>query len=264
MNSKIEEGKLEFENRNYEKALRCFEQASKDEESEFVQIYKFDCLMELERYSDALKIINSLIGNYPYSEIFWKCKVRCHILLDENQDALKALSELERICDEGNKRSLVDIAELYNRLHECDKVIEYCNKALDIDETFKPALYEKMIAASSLKDGEMIDSITEDIMNISDNDLLSLLPVFTLNLFSEKYEKCLDIVNGCKMDDVKKEHVDLLKGAIYQSMSEDLNAQIGLSKKLDLSVDEAINLMLEFKKTGKDHGTIHGVEYYIL
>ena len=264
VNSKIEEGKLEFENKNYEKALRCFDEASNDEENDFIQIYKYDCLMNLKRYGDALNIINSVISKYPYSETFWKCKARCHIFLDENQKALKALSEVERVCNDENKKGLVDLDHLYNLLDEYDKVIEYCDKALAIDGAFKPALYEKVMVASSLKDDEMIDSVTADFLNISDNDLFGLLPVFTLNLFSKKYGKCLEIVNACRMDDAKKQHGELLKGVIYQNICEDLNAQIGLSKKYDLSVDDAINLMLEFKKTGKDHGTIHGVEYYIL
>lgn len=264
MKSKFEEGKLEFENNNYEKALECFEQVLRNEENDLVEIYKFECLLKLKRYAGALKVIDSLISNRPYSETLWKCKARCHIFRHESQSALKALGEVERLCDEENKGGLVDIAQIYNLLDEHDKVIEYCDKALAIDKTFKPALYEKMIVASSLKDIKMVDELTEKFLSISDNDLFGMMPVFIMNMFSKRYEKCLEIIDFCKLDDSQRQEEELLKGAIYQTLSEDLNAQIGLSEKYDLSVDDAIGLMLEFKKTGKDYGVIHGVEYYIL
>lgn len=264
MKNKFEEGKLEFENNNYEKALECFEQVLRNEENDLVEIYKFECLLKLKRYVEALKVIDSLISNCPYSETLWKCKARCHIFRHEGQSALKALGEVERLCDEENKEGLVDIAQIYNLLDEHDKVIEYCDKALAIDKTFKPALYEKMIVASSLKDIKMVDELTEKFLSISDNDLFGMMPVFIMNMFSKRYEKCLEIIDFCKLDDSQRQEEELLKGAIYQTLSEDLNAQIGLSEKYDLSVDDAIGLMLEFKKTGKDYGVIHGVEYYIL
>lgn len=264
MKNKFEEGKLEFENNNYEKALECFEQVLRNEENDLVEIYKFECLLKLKRYVEALKVIDSLISNCPYSETLWKCKARCHIFLKDNQKALKALGEVERLCDEENKEGLVDIAQIYNLLDEHEKVIKYCDKALAVDKTFKPALYEKVIVASCLKDMKMIDELTEDILSIPGNDLFSLLPIFIMNLFSKRYEKCLEIIDFCELDGSQRQEEELLKGAIYQTLSEDLNAQIGLSKKYDLPVDDAISLMMEFKKTGRDHGVIHGVEYYIL
>ena len=47
-------------------------------------------------------------------------------------------------------------------------------------------------------------------------------------------------------------------------MSDDFNAQLLLADEIDLSIDEAIGLMLEFKKFGKDFGEIRGVSYFIL
>ena len=264
MKNKFEEGKLEFENNNYEKALDCFEQVLNYEENDLAEIYKFECLLKLKRYAGALKVIDSLISNRPYSETLWKCKARCHIFRHESQSALKALGEVERLCDEENKEGLVDIAQIYNLLDEHEKVIKYCDKALAVDKTFKPALYEKMIVASSLKDIKMVDELTEKFLSISDNDLFGMMPVFIMNMFSKRYEKCLEIIDFCELDGSQRQEEELLKGAIYQTLSEDLNAQIGLSEKYDLSVDDAIGLMLEFKKTGKDYGVIHGVEYYIL
>lgn len=265
MNHNIEQGKKEFDEKNYKDALEHFEQVAKDEEEyEYAQIYRFLCLMKLKCYRDALKVINSLISKNPYNEMFWHEKARCHIFLKENKKAKNALGELERVVDGQNKNSLLDVACLYSLLDDYDKVIEYCDKALAIDGKFKAALYEKALAASSLKDDEMVDSVSEEIMKVCDGDIFSLLPVFLLKLFSKKYEECLEIVEGSKMDDVKRECGEDLKIVIYNRMSDDLNAKIALTQDFDLSVDDALKLMFEFKNTGKDFGNIHGVHYFIL
>jgi hypothetical protein len=83
-------------------------------------------------------------------------------------------------------------------------------------------------------------------------------------LFSKKYEDCLNLVENCEDDDLKHDYGELFKGIIYNRMSDDLNAQILLADEIDLSVDDAIKLMLEFKKSGRDFGEVHGVSYFIL
>ena len=265
MNENIEQGKKEFDEKNYKDAMGHFKQVQKDDsEYEYAQVYIFLCLMKLRCYSDALNIINSLISKNPYNEMFWHEKTRCHIFLKENKKAESALAELERVVDGQDKDSVLNVARLYSLLDDYDKVIEYCDKALAIDGGFKAALYEKALAASSLKDDELVDSVSEDLIRVCDGDLFSLMPVFLLKLFSKKYEACLEIVEGSEMDDVKKEFGEDLKIVIYNRMSDDLNAEIALTQDIDLDVDEALKLMFEFKNTGKDFGKIHGVHYFIL
>jgi tetratricopeptide (TPR) repeat protein len=220
--------------------------------------------MELKCYREALEVINSLISKDPYSEVLWSEKARCHIFLKEDGKARSALHELERIVDGNDKKSLLGVARMYFLLDDYGKVIEYCDKALAIDGNYRPALYEKALVASRMKDDEMIDSVSKDIIDVSDGDLFSLMPVFLLKLFSKKYEDCFEIVEGSKIDDVKKEFGESLKGVIYNYMSDDLNAKIALTQEIDLPVDDALKLMFEFKNAGKDHGEIRGVPYFIL
>ena len=261
----IEQGILEFKEKNYEKSLLCFEKIGVGEDKfEIVQIYRVSCLIKLKRYGEALDVINRLIEKNPYEELLWHEKVRCHIFLDEDEKAFSALGELERIVDRNDKEYLVDIARLYYLLGDYDKVVEYCDLALKIDGNYKVALYEKALAASNLEDDQLIDEVSDSILNVSDNDLISILPVFLLKLFSKKYEDCLDLIENIECDDLKKGHCDLFKGIVYNRMSDDFNAQLLLADEIDLSIDEAIGLMLEFKKFGKDFGEIRGVSYFIL
>lgn len=265
MNENIEQGKKEFRQKNYKEALGYFKQVEKDDEDyEYAKIYRFFCLFELKCYRQALDVVNSLISTNPYSEILWHEKVRCHIFLKEKEKAHDALGELERVADGQNKKSLLNIARKYFLLNDYDKVTQYCDMALELDEKYMPALYEKALVASRVKDDEMIDEVSKDILNVSDDDLLSVMPVFLLKLFSKKYDDCLDIVENSEVDDKTEELAEALKCALYNYMSDDLNAVIALTQDVDLPVGEALKLMFEFKNTGKDYGEIHGVNYFIL
>ncbi len=265
MNDKIEQGKLEFENKNFKKALNHFNQIKKNEKSYLIaQIYKIDCLMQLKQYKEALKIIDMIMEEVGDMEILWVEKVRCHLFLNEDAKALKALKELERLCADDDKKGFVRIARFYSILDDNDKVIEYCDKALAIDENYREALYEKLQGASSLKDDKLIVEVSEDILRISDNTLIGILPVIMINMFSEKYEMALDLIENCELGDVDEEHRQLLRSGVYKSICDDLNAQIMLSDEVDLDIRDAVGLMVEFKETGKDHGEINGVEYYIV
>jgi tetratricopeptide (TPR) repeat protein len=265
MNKNIEQGKKEFDEKNYKNALDHFKKVAKDdEEYEYAQVYSLICLMELKCYREALKVVNSLISKDPYSELLWYEKARCHIFLKQNMKARSALGELERVADGQDKESLLDVARLYSLLDDYGKVIEYCDKALAIDGSYKAALYEKALAASDMEDDEMVDSVSAEIINVCGGDLFALMPVFLLKLFSKKYGDCLDIIEGSETDDVKKEFEESLKAIIYNRMSDDLNAKLALTKDIDLPIDEALKLMFEFKNAGKDHGEIRGVHYYIL
>lgn len=265
MIDKIEQGKLEFENKNFNEALKHFNQVKKDENGyKLGQIYKVDCLMELKQYNEALEIIDMLIEEAHDVEIFWAEKVRCHLFLNEDVKALEALKELERLCGDDDKKAFVRIAKLYSILDVNDKVIEYCDKALTIDENYKEALYEKLLVAYSIQDDEMIDDVSEDLLRISDNTLISILPLIMMDIFSEKYERALDLIENCGLGDIDEEHRQLLKSGVYKRICDDLNAQIMVSEKIDLDIRDAVGLMLEFKETGKDRGEVNGVQYFIM
>lgn len=265
MNGNIEKAKVEFKNKNYRKALSYLNCVRKDDEDyEYAQVYEFGCLFELGCYGKALEVIDSLISKNPRGDLFWYEKVRCHIFLDENDKAEKALGELERICDEGDKRMLLRIARLHFILENFDKTMEYSEKALAIDEGFEPALYQKAMVALMHDDMEMMDDVSKRIQHVSKGDLFSLLPAVLMNLFSGKYEEAYGIIEGSDEDSIKEKFAGSLKKIIYKRMSEDLNAKVLLSQDVAISVDDALKVMFDFKNTGKDHGEIDGIQYFIL
>ena len=179
------------------------------------------------------------------------------------KETLKALEKLEGLCHDLNVDGFVRIAQYYNMLGEYDRVIENCDKALAVDEACIPALHEKLLAAFSLNDANLVGNISDELFEVSDNNLISLLPLIMANSFSGNYEKSLDIIENCELGDVGEEERMLLKYGVYNWITEDLNAQIMLSREVLLDIDVAIRLMLEFKETGKDHGEIDGVQYFI-
>ena len=98
MNSKINKGRLQFNDENYEKALNYFDEVDEDDEDyDYVLIFKISCLMELERYDKALFLIDSLLGEDSGDELLLYEKIRCHIALDEKIEALDTLKEFEKV-----------------------------------------------------------------------------------------------------------------------------------------------------------------------
>jgi tetratricopeptide (TPR) repeat protein len=262
MNTKFEQGILEFENKNYEKALIHFEGVDGDDGYyEYALSYRISCLMKLEKYREALGFLNELIENNPYVDILWFEKAMCHIYLNEDEKAFSALDSLERVVDSDDKVKLLHVAKLYNILNDDLKVVEYCDKALDVDENFREAILEKSTVVLNLNDPEAVDEVSKRIVDLSDNSLISLMPAFLLKLFSKDYRGCLDVIGRC---DEGSESTEMVKSLVYKNLSEDLNAQILLTCEIDLSIDEAIDIMLDFKESGKDNGKIHGVQYFVL
>jgi hypothetical protein len=149
-------------------------------------------------------------------------------------------------------------------LEDYPKVIEFCNRALEVDRNYREALLEKSFAALQLDDFDMVNSISDRLLEISDGNILSLTPVFMLKLFSKDYAGCLDLINSSVDDDVKSETIELFKSVIYNKLSEDLSAQILMTQKIEISVDDALKLMLDFKEHGVDSGRINGVQYFIV
>jgi tetratricopeptide (TPR) repeat protein len=266
LNNEFEDGRLEFDQKNFEEALNHFEQIGSDDEGyEFSLLYRISCLMKLKRYEEALSFLNFLIEKYPYEEILWFDKAWCHIFLGEKEKAFSALETVERVVDSTDKVRLLQVAKMYNCLNKDSKVIEYCDKALDIDENYREAVYEKITAIIDSDNQELIDDVSNKIIEMSDKNILALMPVFLLRLFSDDYGGCVDLLDYAVEDDECKDLIEMLKAVIFNSISEDLNAQILLTQdNVEIAVDDALKLMLEFKETGKDFGIIHGVQYFIL
>lgn len=265
LDTNFKKGREQFKQRNYKKALGYFDGIPEtSDDYEYSLVYRISCLIELKQYGEALAIVNPLISRNPHDELLWFDKVTCHIFLKEDEEAFKALDEVERIVDRQDERRLLIVAKFYNMLGDNDKALRYCDEALSIDGNYREALLEKSYVAIRLDDHEMIEEIADRLLEISSNDVLSLTPIFMLKLFSKNFRGCLDMIENSVDDEVKDETILMFKSIIFKELSEDLNAQIMLSGEIDLSVDDALEIMFGFKENGFDNGEIHGVKYIII
>lgn len=263
MYDKIKKGKIEFENENYDKAISYFDEVENDDEYyQLAQLYKSGSLMELKEYEEALSILDMLIHTNPYEDILWVDKIRCHIYLHEDEKARKALKEMDRLVDRNNKSRLLTISKLYSILRDHENVIKYCDYALANDPDYKEALFEKAMALKQLKKFDELDNVSKKILEISDKDLLSLMPLFIIMIFSKKYRDALDILNNVE-DDEHDEYISMFKAGIYSRICDDYSINLLLVTPVKLSIDEILEIMLDFVEDGKDSGEIKGVQYFI-
>lgn len=265
MKSKFKQGIEEFENESYDCALKHFESIGQDDDDyEISLLYKISCLIQLKRYSEALSLSNQLIEKYPNEFPLWFDKARCHILLKEDREVESAMNHLERIVDGTNKVDLLYMAKLFNFLHDNSKALEYVNRALEIDGNYLDALDEKFLTAVQLRDKKSQEEAIVKLYDISDKNLIDSMPLFFMKLFSKDYRGALDLLNDVNVQTEDENYVELYKGAIYKHLTDDLNAQLMLDENIELDVEDAIRIMLEFKENGTDHGQIHGVNYFVL
>lgn len=263
MNSRIEESLQEFDERNFENALNLLEGIEfNDDEIKLVSMIKYVCLMNLNRYDESLRIINSLIEKDPYEVDYWMSKARCHYFAGDMKSAKRALSESERLIDKSNVSNLVCMAQIYKLIGENRQALKYCDMALQIDENSLDALREKSLVASSLKDKEMMNECADKLIEKYGDDVFVLLIPLTLRLFSGNYEGCLELVNST--DCLDDEHVEMIKIGLYNRMSEDLNIKIGLTAPLEMDVDEALDLMFKYHYDGISYGQFKDAEYCIV
>ena len=265
MNDLIEKGKVEFENENYREALGYFKQVSNDDKYyRYARLFMTNCLMELGEYEDSLNVVNSLISTEPYHKFAWFNKALCHVLLKQEREAYDTLDNLLRIIDEDDKYDLVFMAKMYKLMGDYDNVLKYCDAALEIDDCFKDALYEKSFAALRVGDEEAIKDISDKLYGISNDDLIRNVPVFLLKLFSKDYTGCRDLINNSNQGELDDEHVEMLKAAVYNQVCDDLCINLLIVNDKDLPIDDALDAVLEFVETGKDNGEIGKVQYFII
>ena len=265
MDNYLISGQEEFEERNYEGALNHLEKIKpKDELYDLSLGYRIPSLMSLGRYKEALKYLDYLIDKKPKVFNLWIAKAKCHIFLHEDSEVEEALKNIESVVDENNKKELVDVARIYTLLLKDEKTLEYCDKALAIDENYRDALAEKSIAAAGLKNNDMIAEIADALFEKSNKNLIESMSPFMLKLFSKDYKGALDIVNNVvPVEEWEDEYLLSLKAGIYQKLTDDLNAQIFLTKEIELDIEDAIDIMIDFRDNCKSHGVINNVEYFV-
>ena len=265
LNNKIKKGKLEFEKGDYNRALTYLNSVcSEDNDYKIALFYKISCHIKLEEYENALNIIDNLIKDNIYSEFLWFNKVLCHVFLKEDDEAYKTLSEVESVIDEYDKTQLLFIARLYKLIHNDRKALEYCDKALNIDEYYDNALYEKSLVSISLKDDKSVNEIANKLMECADNKIMSRLPIFLLKLFSKNYQDCYDLIVNSDADDINEEYVEMFKGIIFNHICDNFNVDIFIVNETDFTTDDALQILFDYINTGNDHGYDGEMQYFIL
>lgn len=266
MNIEIINGKNELVNENYEKAIKHFNKVGEDDEFfDFAQYLNATALKKLEKYREALSIFDDMISKNPRDVLVWVEKVFCHIYLKEDEKARESLKEIDRIADRGDKILLITIFKLYDLIDDYDNALRYCNYVLDIDPNCKEALYQK-ISILSVNDGdeEELNLVCDKLMDISDGKLLSLMPVFLVKLFLGNYRDCLDIIGKFDEEVEYEKSIEMLKGALYNRMIDDLGINLLTFDIKELSVEDALSVLLDFVETGKNTGKINGIHYLII
>lgn len=264
MNSKIDKGRIEFNDENYEKALAYFDAVDEDDEDyDYVLIFKITCLMELEKYDKALFLIDSILAEDSDDELLLYEKIRCHIALDEKAEALGTLKKFERIVPKDNKNMILDVARFYKFLGEHRMALRFCNMALHIDEDFEDAIYEKSLIGIALDNEEIIDNCADRLIDVVEDDSYKILPIFLLKLYCGKFRDCVGIIDNLE-DKFEDETCDMLRTVVFNQLCERLDVNIHFTEEVDLSVAEAIELLLDYEKTGIKYGIVNDVNFIIM
>ena len=188
MNSKIEEARKAFDDKNYSEALEILDGEEFDDAYlKLVFVIKMACLRNLNRYDDALRVIDVAIEKYPYYDFFWSHKIACHYFNDEKDEAIRSLAKLESMVDRDNNDSLVRLSTLFELVGDDENALKYCDMALAIDENYVDAVRQKAMIASSLKDEDMMSECADKLLELYDDDALKAMLPLMLKLFSKRY-----------------------------------------------------------------------------
>lgn len=263
MNSKINKGRIEFNDENYEGALKYFDEVSEDDEDYmYVIIFKISCLMELERYDKALFLIESLLKEDGEDELLLYEKIRCHIALNEKNEALETLEIFEKIISCDNKRMLLAVAKFYRILGDNENALKFCEMALSIDDCFEEAVREKSFIAMNLDDKAMIDSCADKLWELNEDKTTGMVSIFVLKLYVGNFDDCISIVDELD-DEFQDDTILMFKSVIYKVLSEHLGVDIHLSEDVDIPIDDAICLLKAYEEFGLCGGYFNGVGFKI-
>lgn len=264
MDSKINKGRIEFNDENYEKALTYFDAVGEDDEDyDYVLIFKITCLMELERYDKALFLIDSLLAEEGDGELLLYEKIRCHIALDEKRESLDALKRFERIIQDDNKNMMLDVARFYKFLGEYNNALRFCNMALAVDEDFEDALYEKALVAIAIGNYRIVENCTDRLMGLVSDDQFKIIPIFLFKLYGGKYSECVGMIDD--MEGIFQDNIcDMLRMVVFNQLREKLDVNVYFDGDDVLSVGETIGLLLEYERTGVQRGIVNDIAFTIM
>lgn len=123
-------GLLHGQEEEYEKALADFDAALQlDPGHAGTHVAKIDCLIELERYDDAMKVTDRLEEILPQQSIAWFQRARITALQEKLDESLGYLEKALEL-DENDVKSLLLRAAIYQEQEKTDEALADLDKAI--------------------------------------------------------------------------------------------------------------------------------------
>ena len=206
-----------------------------------------------ENYEEALKYFNEVSEDdedYTYVLIF---KITC----------FAALKIFENVISGDDKRMLLCVSKFYRLLGDYDNSLKFCCDALKIDGDFEEAVREKSLIGIALNDYEMINSCADRLCEIISNRGMGMAFVFLLKLYVSRFDDCLLIIDYIG-DEFNDDTLERFKSIVFKELCETLDVNLHVVGEAEISVDEAIRLLMDYDETGVDSGRINGVAFKIM
>lgn len=182
----------------YKEALEYLQLVTDDGEVD-IPLLKIECLLHLDRYPEADKLINkTLEQDMPIDDLYVFITEIGYLLndVDKFDRAISFLEESMKI-DESNPDVLIDLAYAYEMKSDFDKAIGYNNRLLDIDPySFDAWVNIGKLYSMSEEYGKAIDAF--DFAHTIREDDVSVLKMKALSLYlNDNVAEAIRIFEGC-------------------------------------------------------------------
>ena len=109
----------------------------------------------------------------------------------------------------------------------------------------------------------MINSCADRLCEIISNRGMGMAFVFLLKLYVSRFDDCLLIIDYMG-DEFNDDTLERFKSIVFKELCETLDVNLHVVGEAEISVDEAIRLLMDYDETGVDSGRINGVAFKIM
>jgi tetratricopeptide (TPR) repeat protein len=155
-----------FRNKEYDKAVELYEKLFEEKQTRFFYTYYMHCLIELQDYKKALKIIKGQQKKEPDALRFMVDEGFIYTLEGQNQKATKLFDEaLKKLT--GDRMQVNDLANAYNNRGQSEYAIEAYLKGRRLNSEYNfnlelARVYERMERYSEMVN-EYLDLLDSDL-----------------------------------------------------------------------------------------------------
>jgi tetratricopeptide (TPR) repeat protein len=246
---------------NLEEAMRNFEKAMEVSSENYEAVFgKSFLLFEDGKKKDAISVLEKAKKNAPF-EIF----LIMSVFYNDMCEYEKSLSYLKKIeskvtLPQDQYKLYVVMAECYSGLEKYNESIEYCEKAIKINDQNVEAYVNKLVAMSGLRKYDEAKKLYEMILKIDDRQANACLSYGIVQLELKNYKEAKRLflnVSTFAAGDAKY----LILSYVYSG----LNA-IGLDdiNEANRNLDNAISLFFTEQATKKTQGLAYWGKFQVL